>query len=56
MFDEVISVRKGQNVINKGPGAYVTVNGSQRPIITTMGRVYQSNGRIFMHLSPPFHK
>ena len=27
MFDEVISVRKGHDAINEGPGAYMTVNG-----------------------------
>ena len=37
MFDEVISVRKGYNTINKGPGAYVKVNGIKRTIITTKG-------------------
>ena len=37
MFDEVISVRKGHDAIDKGPGTYVTVNGMNRPIITTKG-------------------
>ena len=37
MFDKVISVRKGRDAINKGPGAYVKVNGIRRPIITTKG-------------------
>ena len=37
MFDEVISVRKGHDAINKGPGAHVTVNGLKRQIITTKG-------------------
>ena len=37
MFDEVISIRMGHNTINKGPGAYVTVNGLKRPIITIKG-------------------
>ena len=37
MFDEIISVRKGHGAIDKGPGAYVTVNGLRRQIITTKG-------------------
>ena len=37
MFDEVISVRKGHDAINKGPEVYVTVNGLKGPIITTKG-------------------
>ena len=37
MFDEIISVRKGRDAINKGPEAYVKVNGMRRPIITTKG-------------------
>ena len=37
MFDEVISVRKGHDTINKRPGAYVTINGWKRQIITTKG-------------------
>ena len=37
MFDEVISIRMGHNTINKNPGAYVTVNGLKRPIITIRG-------------------
>ena len=37
MFDEVISVRKGHDVINRSNGAFVKVNGLQRPVITTKG-------------------
>ena len=37
IFDEVISVKKGHNAINKGPGAHVKVNGMKMPIITTKG-------------------
>ena len=37
MFEEVTSMRKNHDAINKGPGAYVTINGFRRPIITTKG-------------------
>ena len=33
MFDELISIRKGRDAINKGPRAYVKVNGMRRSII-----------------------
>ena len=45
MFDEVISVRKGRDAANKGPGAYVKVNGMNRPIITTKGWSVQIRGK-----------
>ena len=37
MFDEVTSIRKNHEAINKDPGVYVTINGFRRPIITTKG-------------------
>ena len=35
LFDEVISARKDYNAIDKGPGAYVIVNGFKKPVIIT---------------------
>ena len=37
MFDEITSIRKSHEAINKGLGAYVTVNCLSRPIITIKG-------------------
>ena len=54
MFDEVISLRKRHDGINKGPGAHVTVNGFKRPIITTKGWNDQIKWKDGSVLAPPF--
>ena len=37
LFDEIISVRKDNSAICRGPGAYVTINGLRKPVVTAKG-------------------
>ena len=37
MLDEIISIKMGYEAINRGPDAFVEINGLKRPIITTKG-------------------
>ena len=41
MFGKVTSIGKNHEVINKGPGAYVVINGFRTPIITTKDGVFR---------------